>query len=293
MNNIFLETINLYSWDETLDPKVQQQAITALESGKIVYLPKLEFKLLPHEKPFLSPAITSLKRKNVSYDLVQDKIRGFDIGIDQIQLQEMMRRYATNARSLLNNILPSYSRGLIHARTSYRPVEIAGRIPKSYRKDDTRLHVDAFPANPTQGKRILRMFSNVNPQKPRVWKVGEPFDNVVQRFGTKIRQPLPGLNKLLHLSRITKSYRTLYDHYMLHIHDSMKADLKYQGTVKQQEIHFPPGSTWLVYTDQVSHAALSGQFLFEQTFHLPVTSLFDKRSSPLHVLEQYLNAKLC
>ena len=61
--------------------------------------------------------------------------------------------------------------------------------------------------------------------------------------------------KTLH---ITKDYRSLYDHYMMYMHDMMKADKEYQKTVSQHEIHFPPGSTWIVDTDQASHAALSG-----------------------------------
>ena len=33
----------------------------------------------------------------------------------------------------------------------------------------------------------------------------------------------------------------------------------------------PAGSTWLTFTDQVSHAAMAGQYQFEQTFLLPVS----------------------
>ena len=39
----------------------------------------------------------------------------------------------------------------------------------SWRKDDTRLHVDAFPTRPMRGRRIMRLFSNVHPgELPRV-----------------------------------------------------------------------------------------------------------------------------
>ena len=33
----------------------------------------------------------------------------------------------------------------------------------------------------------------------------------------------------------------------------------------------PAGSTWMTFTDQVSHAAMAGQYQFEQTFLLPVS----------------------
>ncbi len=53
-----------------------------------------------------------------------------------------------------------------------------------------------------------------------------------------------------------------------------------------------PGSSWLVYTDQVSHAAMAGQHLFEQTFCLPIEAMGDASTSPLRVLEQLLRQKL-
>ncbi len=33
---------------------------------------------------------------------------------------------------------------------------------------------------------------------------------------------------------------------------------------------FPPGSVWVCFSDQTSHAVMSGQFMLEQTFFLPV-----------------------
>jgi hypothetical protein len=78
----------------------------------------------------------------------------------------------------------------------------------------------------------------------------------------------------------------------LNIHNIMKGDQHYQKNVSQQKIEFPPNSTWLVYTDQVSHAALEGQYVFEQTFHLPVQGLKNENTSPLRVLETFLNQSL-
>lgn len=53
---------------------------------------------------------------------------------------------------------------------------------------------------------------------------------------------------------------------MLKLHDRMKADQRYQQTVLQTAFDFPAGLTWLVFTDQVSHAAMAGQYQLEQTF---------------------------
>jgi hypothetical protein len=155
------------------------------------------------------------------------------------------------------------------------------------------LHVDAFPATPNQGRRILRVFANVNPTGlPRVWRVGEPFEEVARRFLPKINKQLPGYAALLQLLKITKTTRSEYDHIMLQIHDRMKADLHYQRNVMQDEIHFVPNTTWIVQTDHVSHAAMSGQHVLEQTFYLPVNAMQAPALSPLHTLERLMGHTL-
>lgn len=288
-----IEILPIQSWYEVPHQTIQQQAISALEQGKVIYLPDLAFELLPEENIFLDPNLCG-KRKNICYDLMLHKLSGMHNALtDPAGLTALMKRYALASRQLLLNLCPSYTPHVVQARTSFRPVEIAGRIPKSYRKDDTRLHVDAFPSAPMQGRRILRVFSNVNLNgAPRVWRVGEPFSNVVDRFAPQIRKPFPGFSSILNTCGITKSYRTLYDHYMLNMHNNMKADLQYQQTVAQQEVRFAAGSTWLVYTDQVSHAAMSGQHVFEQTFNLPVSGMKTQSTAPLRVLEDFLNKEL-
>ena len=66
----------------------------------------------------------------------------------------------------------------------------------------------------------------------------------------------------------------------------MKADLAYQAEVPQVKHEFEPGCTWMVFTDQASHAAMRGQYALEQTYHLPVASMQDPARSPLRVLER-------
>ena len=72
----------------------------------------------------------------------------------------------------------------------------------------------------------------------------------------------------------------------------MKADQEYQSAGEQFTHSFPAGSTWMVYTDQVPHAALSGIHQLEQTFYIPVASLRNPASSPLRVLEGLAGRKL-
>ncbi|HEY8623568.1 MAG TPA: Kdo hydroxylase family protein, partial [Casimicrobiaceae bacterium] len=77
-----------------------------------------------------------------------------------------------------------------------------------------------------------------------------------------------------------------YDHLMLGLHDRAKADLDYQKNCGQQVVRFGPGTTWLCFSDQVMHAAVSGQHMLEQTIHVPVSALYDPQSSPLAILER-------
>jgi hypothetical protein len=271
----------------TLDTATTQQATTALEEGKILYFPQLAFPLLTEEQPFLSTTYSDGKAKNISYDTRTDELRGTQCkASEKYLLKALLKRFALHAQMLIYQYLPSYKTQLQIARTSYRPIEIAGRKASSYRKDDTRLHVDAFPANPNQGKRILRVFTNINPHgQPRQWRIGEPFAAVAARFAPQIKQPWLGSARLLHCLNLTKSLRTPYDHYMLAIHNQMKGDTVYQQQVTATPIDFPAGTTWIVQTDHVSHAAITGQFVLEQTFYLPVEAMQNPQLSPLYILE--------
>jgi len=60
----------------------------------------------------------------------------------------------------------------------------------------------------------------------------------------------------------------------------------------QQAIDFAPGTTWVVYSDQVLHAAMGGQFMMEQTFHLEPTDLLTPDSAPLAVLQRLVGRPL-
>ena len=282
-----IRTMENHSWQGAFDECQQREAMELLENGGLLFFPHLAFELTKGERRFLVPAAVDAKTKNVSFDARTGLVRGSTLqGPDANALQQMLARYARQSLDLVRALLPHYVQSLQAARTSYRPVEVQGR-QSSWRKDDTRLHVDAFPSSPNQGQRLLRVFSNVNPNgKDRVWRIGEPFERVAQRFVPNIAGPIPGLAQLLLATGITKSLRTGYDHLMLHIHDRMKADGGYQANVSSSELRFSAGSTWIVFTDCVSHAVMSGQFMMEQTFLLPIEGMLDPARSPLRVLER-------
>jgi len=198
----------------------------------------------------------------------------------------MMARYAAWAERLADRIIPTYRPGRTRGATSFRPCEVAGRRA-SWRSDDTRLHVDAFPSNPVRGRRILRVFTNVNRAgAAREWLLGEPFEWFAKRFFPRARSAMPGSARILRSLGITKSLRSDYDHFMLQLHDLAKGDEEYQRVATRERAGFAPGTTWVVFSDQAVHAATHGQHAFEQTFYVDVDRMGDRSSSPLAVLER-------
>jgi 3-deoxy-D-manno-oct-2-ulosonic acid (Kdo) hydroxylase len=287
-----LEPLDVTSWQGPFSPAIVARAADALETGKLLYAAQLPFELSAGERRFLSPDCLDGKSKNVSFRPGSGVLRGTRCqGAERDELLGMLQRYYKRASDLLKGLCPGYGDYLTPGFTSFRPAQIAGRAT-SWRHDDTRLHVDAFPSRPMQGVRIVRVFTNVNPQMPRVWRVGEKFEQAAARFVPEIRPPWPGAASLLYWLRIVKGRRTAYDHFMLGIHDRMKADQNYQSQVSQTRLAIAPGTTWACYTDSVSHAAMSGQFAFEQTFYLPVSAMKDPERSPLRVLERLVGRKL-
>src|SRR5437016_6535468 len=194
-------------------------------------LPHLAFRLNPDEGRFLSPRWADGRAKNISFDGVALK-GAAGAPEDLAALGRMIGRFAANAADLVSALLPRYAAHVTRARTSFRPLPAVGRAV-SWRKDDARLHIDAFPSRPNHGERILRVFSNVNPGEDRVWRVGEAFATMAQTFLPRIGNPLPGVPALLAALRVTKGVRSEYDHLMLGLHDNAKADLDYPKRCEQ------------------------------------------------------------
>lgn len=273
--------MNSYLLTQDIQQINPEESTHSLEEGKVLFFPDYYFSEV--EQNLMSESILDGTRKNISYDAQHKRLNAYKKDIPGLEnkLRDMMQGYADFSYQLIQNVLPSYVPHLQWGRTSFRPAQIDGRV-SSKRKDDTRLHVDSFSASPVNGLRILRVFCNVNPHnEPRVWNLGEPFPEVLRRFAPQI----PTYSKLkahiLNLVRTTKTLRSAYDHYMLYLHDTMKLDDAYQAQVKKVRVDFPAQSTWIVFTDHVSHAALSGQHLLEQTFYLPVENMTEPAFSPL------------
>jgi hypothetical protein len=261
----------------------EHSATAALEGGQVVILPA-GFALHPDELTLRDPALLA-HAKNIS--LTPDRVLKHAAGpaVVRLRLKTMMARFAAFARDTVEALAPHYRGALIRGRTSFRPAEIEGRTV-SVLKDDTRLHVDAFPANPTRGKRILRVFANVHSHAPRHWRTGEPFAEMAARFLPELTPNPPIVNALYAAIGATKGRRSPYDDLMLGLHDGAKRDLTYQAECPKKPLSFAAGTVWVCYTDVVMHAALKGQHALEQTFLLPVEAMAEPEQSPLRILER-------
>jgi hypothetical protein len=268
-----------------------------LEGGAVLSFAQLPFLLSGPERRFLDPRWADGKAKNISLRWGGGDARGEMRGAvgaapDLAELHAMILRYAEQSEAFALRLFPHYRGHLRRGNTSFRPVDVGGR-ETSWRKDDTRLHIDAFPSNPMQGTRLLRVFCNVNPDgRPRQWRVGEPFEAHARRYLPAIRRPLPGSAWLLERVGITKRRRTEYDHVMLQLHDRAKADAAFQQGSPQARVDFAPGTTWVVFSDQVLHAAMGGQHMMEQTFYLDVAHQLHPELSPRATLERLLQREL-
>lgn len=264
-----------------------------LERGEVVAFPGHGFGLEPAERALLDAAASDGRSKNISFEPSSGRVGGTALQGQALgTARVLMARYAGWARELVAALAPGYGPALIVGKTSLRPCEVEGRA-LSARKDDARLHVDAFPSQPVQGRRILRVFANIDPEgRPRVWNVGGPFEDFARELAPQVGAASPLAARLAGALTFAKGPRTAYDQLMLGLHDGAKLDEAWQAAAPKQTHRFAAGSSWAVFTDAALHAALKGQHALEQTFLLPVEAMAEPGRSPLRVLERLTGRRL-
>jgi hypothetical protein len=266
-----------------------------LERGKILYWPSIPFDFSAADLDFLlaqRPADSRL-HKNVSYRPSQDVMRGAAAaGEERTRLHASLRDFSRRIVAFTSAVLLPYAGRWKLDYTSFRPLEEQGRSLPLHKRNDL-LHVDAFPTRPTGGARILRVFVNISRAKPRVWLTCEPFGDIAARYSDLVglhdfaqRPPNHVLRRLALGLGLGGDAHTRYDRFMLRFHDWLKENDDYQQNAPKTRIEFPPGATWMVFTDTVPHAVLSGQHAMEQTFIVPVEALVEPDVAPVRILER-------
>jgi len=272
-----------------------------LESGQILFFRDLPFQFPAADREFLlAQKWTELRlHKNVSYRPSKDVLRGVPGDSETVhRLHSIMRNYSAQVIEFLGAFLSPYAGRWILDFASFRPLEEDGRALPLHKRNDL-LHVDAFPSRPTRGGRILRVFTNLNPVKARVWQTTGPFEILAGRYAEDA-----GLRKIANesfLSRTVENWgarlglraaRTPYDTFMLRFHDYLKENAEFQSSCPKSLLEFPPLATWIVFTDGVAHAAMSGQYALEQTFLIPPNALAAPQHSPYRILENIAGRSL-
>ena len=271
MSRVF--QLNRAVWSGTA-PAEPADPVATLEAGDVLFLPNLAFPIEPAESMVFTPAILG-SSKNASFDPSTGGLGGTTAtGAEADALRGLLQRFSDAAMTLVHELFPRSHSQIERRRASFRPAEIAGRAT-SWRKDDTRLHVDSFPATPSGGSRILRRVLERESGRPRPFLARwRRFRGGGARFAESLADAAAGQRvMLLRLLRVTKTPRSPYDALMLQLHDRMKSDADFQARSPQTAVDFPAGSTWIAFTDQVSHAAMAGQYQLEQTFLLPVDAM--------------------
>jgi len=279
-----------------------------LEEGEILLFDNPPFDFPQADREFLlSQKQSGLKvHKNVSYRPKRDVLRGdaCETPEDNRRLHDIMRRYSRQVTQFVDRFLSPYMPHRLLDFASYRPLEEKGRDLPPHKRNDL-VHVDAFPSRPTHGARILRVFTNINPARPRVWETTDKFEKLVQCFaddaglrrfakesGSGSEKVRKAFAPVMRVVGIKGMERSAYDRFMLRFHDYLKENADYQSKWPRIRLEFAPGATWMVYTDQVPHAAMSGQFMTEQTFIIPLEAMVTPQRSPLRVLEAHCGKTL-
>jgi hypothetical protein len=264
-----------------------------LERGKVLFFSRVPFEFSDAERAFLlgQKQTGSRFHKNISYRPDKDLLKGVDDNTpDREHMHTIMRDFSASVTVFVSQFLAPYAGKMKLDFASFRPLEEQGRDLSLHKRNDL-LHVDAFPTRPTHGARILRVFANINPSVGRVWNVGEPFHDFLPKLmrKQKIGPSTSGLGRALtHMASkigLPVPDRSPYDEFMLYLHNWLKENSDFQQNAPKQQLIFPPGSSWMVYTDGVPHAAMSGQFAVEQTFIIPRKALVTPQVAPCQVLE--------
>jgi hypothetical protein len=266
-----------------------------LERGEVLLYPTAPFAL-PHgddNEFLLRQELAGLAHKNISYNPATGRLSGHvRRGPDQDgRLAAVFATFSRAVTDWLAQALPRYQGGCQPDRASFRPLEEATRRLRATARNDL-LHIDAFPNRPSQGRRILRVYANVNPSEARVWVTSHTFPALLARYGRAVGLPgRPGSGWLLRLGtdvlgafRPREGRRSAYDAFMLRFHDYLKLSDDFQERGPKRLVTFPPGSAWLAMTDGLSHAELRGRYALEHSYFLDPRVLALPGHSPAALL---------
>jgi hypothetical protein len=268
-----------------------------LERGEVVVFEDAPFPLPSAEDRafLLEQQLGALAHKNISCNPATGKLGGHvRRGPDQEdRLRSILLDFSRTVMAWLPTSLPGYGGGIDPDRVSYRPMEEATRRLRARARNDL-LHIDAFPNRPSHGRRILRVWANINPTEPRIWVTSEPFARLLDRYWDELNRLVPGGSgwllelgaNMLEILRSPEVRPSGFDRFMQRVHDFMKGHEEFQERAPKKLWAFPPGSVWLVMTDGCIHGELRGRFALEHSFFIHPSVLSLPELAPAALLAQ-------
>ena len=278
----------------------------AMEQAEVVFFERPPVEL-PSEADlqFMREGLPrELQVKNISYHPESDSIPRFEAAPEvKNRIEQILRTHGQRVEAFLRRSCPDFVPGWTLGTTSFRSIEELGRnLPP--RSSNELVHIDAGAYGATNGARILRFFVNIHPTRDRVWgtkgsfrsimgshpqiweaaKGGKPRVSIDKGPFDKLYSGLIGaVGKLYPLLRVIDS--SPYDRSMRRIHNFMKENPSFRDNpAGYQEIHFPPLSAWMVFTDGISHSVLTGQHALVTTVLIPLANCRLPELSPYQVL---------
>jgi 3-deoxy-D-manno-oct-2-ulosonic acid (Kdo) hydroxylase len=271
----------------------------ALENGRIVRFARCPIELpAQQDQDFLRAELAQwLRRKNVSFYPGAGRLVGLNAPRDIVErTRNILRDHARRVREFLQSSMPAFTRGWRVGTSSYRPLEEQGRGLSAHASNEL-VHVDAGAYGATHGDRILRFFVNLNPQRERVWSSKGSFAELWQKHGAQAGVPAadlePALPERIYAGAVRAAERAFpmlrvvdtspYDRRMRRFHNWMKDTPSFQAGPGER-FAFAPFSAWMVLTDGVSHACISGQHALVDTFLVPLENCRIPAQAPYRVL---------
>jgi hypothetical protein len=297
-----MERYPLRSFNDATPSEIE----TAMEQAEVVFFDRCPVELpSDSDLAFMREGLPrELQVKNISYHPESDSIPRFDAAPDvKNRIEQILRIHGQRVEAFLRRACPDFVPGWTLGTTSFRSIEEQGRKLKP-RSSNELVHIDAGAYGATDGARILRFFVNIHPSRDRVWGTKGSFRDLMSRHpelwdaakGGKPRVtidkgPLDKLysgvigavGKLYPLFRVIDS--SPYDRSMRRIHNFMKENGGFRDSLANyQEIHFPPLSAWMVFTDGISHSVLTGQHALVTTVLIPLANCRMPELTPYRVL---------
>jgi hypothetical protein len=279
-----------------------------LEEGDVLLLGPEEIPgPTAEDRAFLRDEVAPrLSLKNVSYHPRGAFLSG--VRADRacrLRTAEILDRHRQGVVSALAQLCPTYAAAWTCGKVNYRPLEEAGRdLPR--RSSNEYLHVDAFASGATHGARVLRVFTNLHDEAPRIWRSAGRFDDLWPRYAEDLVGPNDPLRGRLSDAVLNTVLRALdavgvgpahlletsaYDRLMRRFHNALKHDDELdEMRGGQVEIALPPGHSWVVFTDAVSHAVARGCSAVACTFHVPLQACLLPHLAPINVIRDYLDS---